>query len=161
MLLPVLAGTGFIQQTAGLEGIRSLQPTLKEYRFPVLIGLFATGTFLEEILYRGYLIERFTLLTQRRWFAGLVSWVAFTLVHLRWVGVGPLLDIAATSAAFLILYLRERSTWPCIVLHGINSTVAYILAPLLMPCIAPYGPRLPQMFSLPIPLFHTSSRGSS
>jgi membrane protease YdiL (CAAX protease family) len=128
-----MAGTGFVQQAVGLEGIRSLQPTLKGYRIQVLLGLSMTGTFLEEILYRGYLIERVTMLTRRRWFAALISWAAFTLVHLRWVGIGPLLDVAVTSAAFVVLYLRERSTWPCVVLHGINSTVAYILGPLLLP----------------------------
>ena len=99
---------------------------------PVLLGLLITGTFLEEVLYRGYLIERLTSLTGKRWLAACVSWVSFTLVHLRFFGLGPTLDLGVIAAALVILYVRERSIWPGIVLHGINDFFALILIPLLM-----------------------------
>lgn len=133
VLLVALAGANIVQKVAGLEGLRSLQPTLKQLGLPVRLGLFLTGPILEEILYRGYLIERATLVTGRRWLAAGLSWLLFTLVHLKWVGVGPLLEMTVLSAALVTLYLRERSIWPCMILHGINSTFAYILGPLLIP----------------------------
>jgi membrane protease YdiL (CAAX protease family) len=126
-----LAGVQFLQQAAGQETIRALQPTLATYPWPVLIALFVTGTFLEEVVYRGYLIERLILLTGSRWLAGLVSWAAFTLVHLRFFGLGATIDVAVLSAVLVLLYLRTRSLWPAMVFHGINDAFGFLLAPLL------------------------------
>jgi membrane protease YdiL (CAAX protease family) len=134
-LLTTIALTisGFILPTMGLEPIRALQPTLKSFGGPVLFGLFLTGTLLEEIFYRGYLIERLTVFLKHRGLAAFVAWLAFTLVHLKFFGVGPTIDISILSAALVWLYLKEKSIWPCIVLHGINNALAYLIFPLLMP----------------------------
>jgi len=129
----VLMISGFILPAIGLEPIRALQPTLKGFGGPVLLGLFITGTLLEEIIYRGYLIERLTAVLKHRGLAGVVSWLAFTLVHLKFFGVGPTIDIGILSAALVFLYLKEKSIWPCIVLHGLNNALAYLIFPLLMP----------------------------
>jgi membrane protease YdiL (CAAX protease family) len=125
--------SGFVLPAIGLESIRSLQPRLQAFGWPVLLGLFVTGTFLEEVFYRGYLIERLAVLLRRRWLAGLVSWLAFTLVHLKFFGVGPTIDVSFLSAALVLLYLKERSIWPSIILHGLNDAFAYLVFPLLMP----------------------------
>jgi len=132
MLFMAWIGSYFALNAIGLEGLRSLQPMIREHSFPVLFSLFLTGTFLEEIFYRGYLIERVTSLTGKRWLAGLVSWMAFTFVHLKFFGLGPTLDVGVLSAGLVILYLKERSIWPCIVVHGINDAFGFLIAPLLM-----------------------------
>ena len=124
--------SGILLEANGLEPIRSLQPVLKTYSFFTLFGLFLTGTILEEIFYRGYLIERLGLLLGRRWLAGIISWLAFTLVHLKFFGLGPTIDVSVLSAALVLLYLKERSIWPCIVAHGINNLLSYLVFPLLM-----------------------------
>lgn len=125
--------SGYIWQTIGLAPIRTLQPMLKELGFPVLLALFCTGAFLEEVLYRGYLIERLISLTGRPLVAGIVSWLSFSLVHLAFFGLGPTLDVSIIAAALVVLYLKERSVWPCVVLHGLNNAAAYLLFPLLFP----------------------------
>ena len=117
--------SGIVLETYGLEPIRSLQPVLKTYSSLTLFGLFLTGTILEEIFYRGYLIERLGALLGRRWLAGIISWITFTLVHLRFFGLGPTIDVSILSAALVLLYLKERSIWPCIVAHGINNALSY------------------------------------
>ena len=89
--------SGIVLEANGLEPIRSLQPVLKTYSFLTLFGLFLTGTILEEIFYRGYLIERLGDLLGRRWLAGLVSWIAFTLVHFKFFGLGPTIDVSILS----------------------------------------------------------------
>ena len=124
--------SGIVLEACGLDPIRSLQPVLKTYSFFTLFGLFLTGTILEEIFYRGYLIERLGDLLGRRWLAGLVSWVAFTFVHLKFFGLGPTIDVSILSAALVLLYLKERSIWPCIVAHGINNLLSYLVFPLFM-----------------------------
>jgi len=132
IFLIVWFGNSFVLQAIGLEGMRSLQPMIREHSFPILFGLFLTGTFLEEIFYRGYLIERLTSLTGKSWLAGIMSWAAFTFVHFKFFGLGPMLDVGVLSAGLVILYLKERSIWPCIVVHGINGAFAYLISPLLM-----------------------------
>jgi len=124
--------SGIVLEANGLEPIRSLQPALKTYSFLTLFGLFLTGTILEEIFYRGYLIERLGDLLGRRWLAGLVSWIAFTFVHLKFFGLGPTIDVSILSAALVLLYLKEKSIWPCMVTHGINNALSYLIFPLLM-----------------------------
>jgi membrane protease YdiL (CAAX protease family) len=124
--------SGFILQSVGLPSLRSLQPLIEGYGFATLLGLFLTGTFLEEVFYRGYLIERITILTRHRGVAALVSWVLFTLVHLKFFGLGPTIDTSVISGALVLLYLKEKSIWPCIVVHGINDFLAFLIFPLLM-----------------------------
>ncbi len=132
-LLAFLASSlvGYLEGLTGLSSLQSLQPVLEGFPLPILLGLFLTGTFLEETFYRGYLIERIALLTGRRWVGAVVSWVTFTLVHLKFFGVGPTIGVGVISAALVLLYMREKSVWPCIVLHGVNDGMAYLLFPLL------------------------------
>jgi membrane protease YdiL (CAAX protease family) len=125
--------SGILLEANGLEPIRSLQTVLKSYSPTTLLGLFLTGTILEEILYRGYLIERLAGLMGQLWLAGLLSWIAFTLVHLKFFGLGPTIDVSIFSAALVLLYLKERCIWPCMVAHGINNALSYLIFPLIMP----------------------------
>ncbi len=130
-LLALVASSlsGYALQAVGLPSLASLQPLIKGYGPATLFGLFLTWTFLEEVFYRGYLIERMTTLTGRRWAAALVSWSLFTLVHLKFFGLGPTLDTSVISAALVLLYVKERSIWPCIVVHGINDLLAFLVFP--------------------------------
>jgi membrane protease YdiL (CAAX protease family) len=115
----------------GLDSLSDLQPGLAGYAWPTLLGLAVTGAVVEEILYRGYLIERVSALSGRMWVAAGVSWLAFTAVHLGFFGIGATLNAAVLSAALVWLYVRERSIWPVVVVHGLNSGFAYLLVPLL------------------------------
>ena len=124
--------SGFVLQSVGLPSLQSLQPLIEGYGFVTLFGLFLTGTFLEEVFYRGYLIERMSMLTRHKWVAAFVSWLLFTLVHLRFFGLGPTVDTSVISAALVLLYVKEKSIWPCIVVHGINDALALLIFPLLI-----------------------------
>jgi membrane protease YdiL (CAAX protease family) len=124
--------SGFVLQSVGLSSLRSLQPLIKGYGFATLFGLFLTGTFLEEVFYRGYLIERMTILTKHRWAAAFASWLLFMLVHLKFFGLGPTIDMGVISATLVLLYLKEKSIWPCIVVHGVNDFLAFLIFPLLV-----------------------------
>jgi membrane protease YdiL (CAAX protease family) len=125
-------GSYYALSAFGLSGLGSLQPELRRHSFPVLFVLLLTGTFLEEIFYRGYIIERTVSLTGRRSLGGFVSWVTFTLVHLKFFGFVPTLDVGILSAGLVILYLKEQSLWPCVLLHGINDAFGLLIGPLLI-----------------------------
>jgi len=132
LILVASSVSGFLLGSVGLPSLRSLQPMIKGYGFATLFGLFLTGTFLEEVFYRGYLIERMAILTRHRWIAAFASWLLFTLVHLKFFGLGPTIDTSVISAALVLLYLKEKSIWPCIVVHGINDALAFLIFPLLI-----------------------------
>jgi membrane protease YdiL (CAAX protease family) len=124
-------GASAVLNSMELSDLRSLQPMLKEYSYPTLVGLFLTGTFFEEIIYRGYIIERFTLLTGKSWIGGLISWATFTFVHIQFFGLGPTLEVGILSIGLVLLYVRTRSLWPSIITHGINDVFAFLISPLL------------------------------
>ncbi len=117
-------------KSLGWQSLRDLSPSLNGYGFPLLFGLFLTGTFVEEIFYRGYLIERLTELTGRRWLAGIVSWLTFTLVHVRFFGLGPTLEVAIFAVILVLLYTRAKSIWPAIIAHGVNDVIGFLIGPL-------------------------------
>ena len=132
ILMGVWTGSSFGLKAIGLEGLRSLQHMIKNYNPLTLSGLFITGTFLEEVFYRGYLIERLTFLTGQRWVGTVISWLTFTFVHLKFFGLGPTLEVSILSAALVLLYIKEKSIWPCIVVHGINDAFGFLIFPLLL-----------------------------
>ena len=106
ILMVLWTGSSFVLKVVGIEGLRSLQPMLKEYSPLIFFSLFLTGTFLEEVFYRGYLIERLTSLTGFRWIGDIVSWLAFTFVHLKFFGLGSTIDVSILSAALVrVVYL--------------------------------------------------------
>jgi membrane protease YdiL (CAAX protease family) len=127
----ISAGLEPVLKSMGLQSLRDLSPTLKDYGFPLLFGLFLTGTFVEEILYRGYIIERVTELTGRKWLAGTISWLTFTLVHIRFFGLGPMLEVAVIAAILVMLYTRAKSIWPAIIVHGISDVIGFLIGPFI------------------------------
>jgi membrane protease YdiL (CAAX protease family) len=127
----IAAGVESGLRTMGLQTLRELSPTLKTYGFPLLFGLFLTGTFVEEVFYRGYLIERVTELVGRRWVAGILSWLTFTLVHLRFFGLGPTIEVSVFAAIVVILYSKVKSIWPGIIVHGISDAFGFLIGPFM------------------------------
>ena len=61
-----------------------------------------------------------------------MSWLLFTVVHLKFFGLGPTIDVSVISATLVLLYMKEKSIWPCIVVHGINDALAFLIFPLLI-----------------------------
>jgi len=110
LMLVASSISGFLLGYVGLPSLRSLQPLIKGYDFVTLFGLFLTGTFLEEVFYRGYLIERMTILTRHRWVAAECYICSFSPTISK----------------------RKKSIWSCIVVHGINDFLAFLIFPLLI-----------------------------
>jgi CAAX protease family protein len=128
LLLTIISGV--VLEYTNLRTLQNLGPLLGNYGWLALLGLFSAA-FFEEVFYRGYLIERLTLLTGSLRLAASVSWLSFTLIHLEFFGLGPTLQISILAAALVLTYTIERSVWPCMVVHGINNTFAYLLFPWL------------------------------
>jgi membrane protease YdiL (CAAX protease family) len=100
----------------------------------VMIPAWITGSFTEEVLFRSYSMERLTQIVGRRWRAGLITMVAFTLLHLlSWDRIHVLTAVLPGSIMLTLLYLWRQSLAFVVIVHAI------ILAPLLLlPLLAPY-----------------------
>lgn len=81
----------------------------------------------EEILYRGYAIERLAFLTGRRWLAGLISGAAFLAAHAAW-GEAQMILVGFATVILVGLYLWRRDL-PCVILaHVLADLIGFALA---------------------------------
>lgn len=104
-------------------------------KFPawVLIPAWVTGSFVEEALYRGYAIERLTLLTGKRWLAALITLLTFTVLHIfGWDWIHVLTAVLPGGLMLTLFYLWRRSLAFNVIVHGILNA-PLLLLPLLEP----------------------------
>lgn len=95
--LPVSGGTGAVGGGAGI-GVALLHA--------VTVGI------VEEILYRGYPIERLLSYTESPLVAGGITWLVFTAAHAVNWPIGSLLQTALVAALLTVVYLRRRTLVP-------------------------------------------------
>lgn len=95
------------------------------------VALVTRAAVCEEILFRGYSIERLREWSGSVWLAGLVSVVVFTLLHLSSWGAPQLIVAGYGGVLLTVLYVWRRNTWGNFVAHWIGDC-GFILAPLLM-----------------------------
>ncbi len=79
-------------------------------------GAVTTG-IVEEVLYRGYAIERLIGYSESPAIAGGISWGTFTVGHAVVWPIGNLVQVATVSAVFTLVYLRRRTLFPVIGSH--------------------------------------------
>jgi len=89
-------------------------------------ALVLRASVAEEILYRGYAIERLTELTGHRGIAAALSCVAFTVVHLDYWGLGHLLIAGFAGIALTALYLWRRNLGINILAHAVIDAAAIL-----------------------------------
>ncbi|MBP7767216.1 CPBP family intramembrane metalloprotease [Candidatus Saccharibacteria bacterium] len=104
--------------------------TQSHYLILVFMSLVILPPLIEETLMRGFM---FTNLRNKLHFlpATMLTSIVFAAAHLQLGSGAKLLWIAALDTLILSLflcYLREKSDslWPCILLHGIKNTVAFL-----------------------------------
>lgn len=108
-------------------GIEQLAQTSLALRIAVVI----TAGITEEIVSRGYPIERITEMTGHiGWGAG-IAYIAFVLLHIPFWGVGGTIQIGVWSLIVTILYGWRRNLPACMLMHILNDAYAFILLPTL------------------------------
>lgn len=94
--------------------------------------LAARAGFVEEILYRGYPIERLNSLTGRMWPGALVSLVIHTLIHIPTLGLGHTFGVVLPLSGVLAgLYVWKRNLTLNITVHFLTDFLVLALLPLL------------------------------
>jgi len=91
----------------------------------LLISVVRAGVS-EEILFRGYPIERLQAWTGSRFVAAIVPLAAFSLAHVGSWGWSHLVVAAFGGGMLTVLYLWRRNLWANIVAHCIVDGVAFL-----------------------------------
>ena len=129
----IIAFSGFVrgQITAAPNPALNIVRNLPAW---LLVFAWVTGAFTEEVLFRSYPIERLIEITGKRWLSGLITMVAFTLLHLlSWDWIHVLTVVLPGSIMITLLYLWRRSLAFVVLVHAIMN------APLLLlPVLEPY-----------------------
>lgn len=107
--------------TAGQRSLTAL-PT---WYLVVTVVVVASG---EEWLYRGYALERLQAITGRAWLAGLVSLLAFGLVHFPLWGITVALTTVVSGGILTALYIWRRDVSFLILAHVLTDLYGLIIA---------------------------------
>lgn len=121
---PIVRELGLTSSSRGIELIGSLPPW-------VAVTLALTAGITEEVLFRGYPIERLTELTGRLSVGAAVTFLVFTLAHVPFWGLGGALQIGAWTLVVTVLYVRTRNLPACMLMHIANDIVAFVVLPLV------------------------------
>lgn len=100
---------------------------------PVLVAMIVTAAITEEILFRGYPIERINELTASRWIGPAVSFAIFVAPHLAFFGPTWFLYHGGGTVMIYALYLRRRNLPACMLLHLLVNL------PILIPASGLFG----------------------
>ena len=93
------------------------------YRF-ILVSRAAVA---EELLFRGYPIERILEFTGGRFLAAAISWAAFTYAHLASWGAAQLIVAGYGGVILTVLYLWRRNLWANMIAHWIADGAGFLL----------------------------------
>ena len=87
----------------------------------ITVLLAVTAGITEEIIFRGYLLERIEEATGALWVGAVLSAVIFTLLHLPQWGAGATLQIGIWTAIVTVYYIMTRDLGATILLHVLND----------------------------------------
>lgn len=102
--------------------------TILAYSLPVIIALILTTATTEEILFRGYVIERLEELTGRLWLAVGFSFVVFVIPHITFFGPLWLVTNGTNVVLLYILYVWRQNLVACMITHLIGNSLLLIPA---------------------------------
>jgi membrane protease YdiL (CAAX protease family) len=137
LFLPFFIGAQVLDsflRAAGLSGPPSPAPNLVPSPDPIdlllAIVLVTVVAVSEEIIFRGYLLLRFSHLLRGLGGAALLSAVVFSIGH-GYEGAAGVVTVGVTGLVLALVYLWRRSLVAPIVMHFLLDFVAIVLVPLL------------------------------
>jgi uncharacterized protein len=94
--------------------------------FALRAEIVVRAAVLEEIFYRGFMIERLSEMLRTRWSAALISFVAFVAAHLNFWGWESLLTVGWGGLVLTALYLWRRDLVANMLAHGLTDAIALL-----------------------------------
>lgn len=138
-ILGFLLGALSFVLTTPLIGFLGLETTstgiskLAQVPVALRVAVVLTAGITEEILFRGYPIERITALTGKLSWGATIAYVVFVLLHIPFWGLGGTIQIGVWTLIVTVLYARRRNLLACMLMHILNDAYAFVLLPLLLP----------------------------
>ncbi|UVO50776.1 CPBP family intramembrane metalloprotease [Sphingomonas sp. SUN019] len=127
LMATVMLTFALIVPALGLEQNIATTGAIVQVPLWLLVATPIVAGVTEELVYRGYAIERLELLTGRPWLAGLIGGIMFVLVHWSW-GSAQLILVAFATAILVPLYLWRRDL-PCVMIaHILTDLIGFALA---------------------------------
>lgn len=88
-------------------------------------GMWLTAAIGEEIIFRGFLLDRFIQLTNHRAVSVVITAILFSLIHI-YQGANGVLTTFVAGVLFGLLYLRsDRNLFLLVLAHGIADTLFF------------------------------------
>ncbi len=94
-----------------------------------VIGIIITASITEEVIYRGYLLERIAKLTGKLWIGTLISFILFVIPHINTFGWIWLPTYGMGTILIYVFYIWRRNLIATMLLHFLVN------APILIPTI--------------------------
>jgi uncharacterized protein len=91
------------------------------------LTLILRGAIAEEIIFRGYAIERLRELTGSFSFAGITSCTVFALEHLGVWSWGHVIIAGFAGAMLTLLYIWRRNLWVNMIAHFVPDAIGLLL----------------------------------
>jgi membrane protease YdiL (CAAX protease family) len=133
----LFAGTGLLElllRSAGVPAPATPRPQFLTARGPAELGLalllVAVVAAAEEIIFRGYLILRFSAVTRRPALAALLSAIIFSLGH-GYEGATGVITVGVMGLGLALVYLWRGTLLAPIVMHFLQDFGGIVLLPLL------------------------------
>jgi membrane protease YdiL (CAAX protease family) len=99
---------------------------------PLLIFVYLAGSISEEILYRGYALERLQRITGNWWISGGITWALFVGFHIPAYPMAHIVGtVAPATVVITLLYIRTRNLTYTTIFHAVLN-VPILLAAVLM-----------------------------
>ncbi|HEX3471887.1 MAG TPA: type II CAAX endopeptidase family protein [Silvibacterium sp.] len=89
------------------------------------IALSITAGIVEELVFRGYLLQQFASIREKLWIGALASSLLFGAAH-GYEGLGSMIAITAYGAMFCALTIQRKSLRPGMIAHAWHDSVTGI-----------------------------------
>jgi uncharacterized protein len=94
-----------------------------------VLAIVITGGIFEEVVYRGFAVERLSELTGNYWIGSFIALSIFSWMHYPLWGLGPVLTFYITGGFMTAIYLWKRDLLVTIGAHIIVDMVGLIFLP--------------------------------
>mgnify|MGYP003857285309 FL=1 len=120
--------TGVAVVTLNLDQPETLS-AIAQLSAPIQLAVVGTGVIVEEILWRGYPIERLTELTGRLWVGAGISGLVFLAVHYPAWGLAGAIPQAVFTVVLVGVYVWSRNVVVSMLTHGVINVVMIFVLP--------------------------------
>lgn len=122
----ILFVSDFLINSLGLLGQGNERVHLLSIPYYLRIFMVITAGITEEIIFRGYIIERANMLINSLIISSIISIIAFTILHIPFWGIIGAMQVAFWAIPITILYMRSRNVIICIIIHILYDAIILI-----------------------------------